>query len=129
MLGELPGPPTRAEPGSSPLHSHCSPSVTKNCVPNLTNESGSSCASLQGSYDTGGGCYPARELAWITGQVSPPCCADTSHRLVISGSLLCHMSLTLILQGLCSLLTSALGAFPDKWGSRLPNRGSPNELQ
>lgn len=35
----------------------------------------------------------------------------------------------MILQGLCSLLTSSLGAFPDKGGSPLLNTGSPGELQ
>lgn len=45
---------------------------------------------------------------------------------------LCPLSpttISLILQGLCSLLTSSLGAFPDKWGSPLLDRGSPGELQ
>lgn len=65
MLGELPGPHTGAEPGSSLLHSHHSPSVTKHCVPILSNESGSSYASPQGSNATGGDCYPAHELACL----------------------------------------------------------------
>lgn len=102
-LRELPGPPTGAELESSPLH------ATKHCVPSLTKEPGSSCASPRGSYATGGGCYPAH--------VSPQSLSSVT------------LSPSLIPRGVCSLLTSSPGAFPDKWGSSLPNRGSPSELQ
>lgn len=62
MLGELPGPPTGANPGSSPLHGHYPPSVTKHCVPSLANEPGSAYASPRVSYAAGGDCYPAMGL-------------------------------------------------------------------
>lgn len=96
VLGELPGPPKEAEPKSSPLHGHYSPSATKHCVPNLTNEPGSSYASPQGSYATGGGCYPARGLACLLLVVQT---LGTGWSSISSGSLLCHLSPSLILQG------------------------------
>lgn len=61
----LRGPPAGAEPESPPLHGHYSPSATRHCVLNLTNELGSSHASPRGSYATGGGCYPACRLACL----------------------------------------------------------------
>lgn len=109
VLGELPGPPKEAEPESSPLHGHYSPSATKHCVPNLTNEPGSSYASPRGSYATGGGCYPARGLACLLLVVQT---LGTGWSSISSGSLLCHLSPSLILQGVAQPAHLLPASFP-----------------